>query len=145
MDCTSKQIGDACEMLVAAEIALIGGISAVKMPDTWRCFDVMAFPVDRAPQRISVKARTFKRGGDTFVSFDTADEFDWLAVILLPGEGQHRRIIIVPKCVADERARRYDPASKVPGLREWRQDEVSQSLREFEDNFCLSPTGKPLI
>jgi hypothetical protein len=31
---TSKQMGDACEMLVAAELTL-AGIPALKVPDNW--------------------------------------------------------------------------------------------------------------
>jgi hypothetical protein len=142
MDCTKKQMGDACEMLVAAEMTF-AGVPAVKMPDNWPCYDVIAQPKDRPPQRISVKSRTFKRGGDTFVSYEVNDQFDWLAIVLLPGGGEtERRMFIVPKAIADKRARKYNPASKVAGRREWRQDEVEESLREFENNFCLSPTGR---
>src|SRR6266487_1723238 len=82
---TSKQMGDACEMLVAAEMTL-AGVPAMKMPDTWPCYDVIAQPQGGGPpQRISVRSRTFKRGGDTFVSYDIKDQFDWLVIVLLPG------------------------------------------------------------
>jgi hypothetical protein len=67
---TSKQMGDACEMLVAAELTL-AGVPAMKMPDNWPCYDVIAQPKNGGvPQRISVKSRTFKRGGGTFVVYD---------------------------------------------------------------------------
>lgn len=83
-DYTSKQMGDACEMLIAAEVTL-AGIPALKVPDNWPCYDVIAQPKGGgAPQRISVKSRTFKRGGDTFVDFNSKDQFDWLAIVLLP-------------------------------------------------------------
>jgi hypothetical protein len=36
-------MGDACEMLVAAEMTL-AGIPAIKMPDNWPCYDVIAQP-----------------------------------------------------------------------------------------------------
>ena len=34
--CTTKQMGDACEMFVAAEMTL-AGVPAMKMPDNWPC------------------------------------------------------------------------------------------------------------
>ncbi len=57
----SKQMGDACEMLVAAELTL-AGIPAMRVPEQWPGYDVVAQPFDRGVQRISVKSRTFKRG-----------------------------------------------------------------------------------
>ncbi len=140
---TNKQMGDACEMVVAGELTL-AGIPAMKMPDNWPCYDVIAQPKDGGiPQRISVKSRTFKRGGDTFVSYEVKDEFDWLAIVLLPGANQvNRRIFIVPRAVADQRASRDRPTSKDADSRYWRQDRIAEVLAEFEDNFCLSPTGR---
>ena len=86
----TKQMGDACEMLVAGEMTL-AGVPAIKMPDNWPGYDVIAQPKDgRAPQRISVKSRTFKRGGDTFVDYYAKDEFDWLAIVLLSGADQSK-------------------------------------------------------
>src|SRR5439155_12160624 len=88
---TSKQMGDACEMLVAAEMTL-AGVPAMKMADNWPCYDVIAQPQHGGPpQRISVKSRTFKRGGDTFVVYDYRHPFDWLAIVLLPGADQTTR------------------------------------------------------
>ncbi len=51
---TTKQFGDACEMLVVAKLTL-NGMPTVKLPDTWPGYDLIAQPSDRAPQRISVK------------------------------------------------------------------------------------------
>src|SRR5208282_5993571 len=65
---TSKQMGDACEMLVAGEVTL-AGVPAFKMPDNWPHYDVIAQPKVGVPQRIYARSRTFKRGGDTFVDF----------------------------------------------------------------------------
>jgi hypothetical protein len=56
---TGKQIGDACEMLVAAELTL-AGIPALKVPDNWPGYDVVAQPAGDKPQRISVKSHTFR-------------------------------------------------------------------------------------
>lgn len=139
---TSKQMGDACEMLVASEMTL-AGIPAMKMPDNWPCYDIIAQPKDGgAPQRISVKSRTFKRGGDTFVSYEAKDEFDWLAIVLLPGDDQsERKIFIVTRSIADARAKHDGPAAK-SDERYWRQDKIAEVLSEFEGNFCLSKTGR---
>lgn len=135
-------MGDSCEMLVAAEMTL-AGVPAMKMPDNWPCYDIIAQQKDGgAPQRISVKSRTFKRGGDTFVEYDGKDQFDWLAIVLLPGaEQSKRRFFIVPKIIADERAGQHK--TKFPDDKYWRQDKIAESLAEFEDNFCLSATGLP--
>jgi hypothetical protein len=38
---TSKQMGDACEMLVAAEL-ILAGIPALKVPDNWPGYDVIS-------------------------------------------------------------------------------------------------------
>jgi hypothetical protein len=137
-------MGDACEMPVAAEMTL-AGIPTMKMPGNWPGYDVIAQPKDGgAPQRIPVKSRTFKGGADTFVGYDAEDQFDWLAIVLLPGEGQlKRRIFIVPKITADARARRAK--SKYPDDVYWRQDRVAGALPEFENNFCLSPNGMATI
>ena len=118
----------------------------MKMPDNWPGYDVIAQPKEGGiPQRISVKSRTFKRGSDTFVSYEAKDEFDWLAIVLLPGADQaRRRIFVVPRDVADQRASRDRPTSKDADSRYWRQDRISEVLAEYEDNFCLSRTGHAL-
>lgn len=142
---TSKQMGDACEMLVAAELTL-AGMPALKVPDNWPCYDVIAQPRDGGPPlRISVKSRTFKSGSGTFVSYDARDEFDFLAIVLLPGAGvPHRRIYLIPRAVADAKARRDKPTSKTADERYWRQDEIPMLFAAFRDNFVLSPTGSAI-
>jgi hypothetical protein len=141
---TSKQMGDACEMLIAAELTL-AGFPAAKMPDNWPHYDVVAQPKEGGPlQRVSVKSRTFKRGA-SFVAYDRRSKFDWLAVVLLPGDNQpQRRVFIVPRHVADERSRKDGPTAKTQDYY-WRQDEVPRLLSEFENNFALCPTGKPRV
>jgi hypothetical protein len=143
---TPKQMGDACEMLVAAEMTL-AGVPTQKMPDNWPCYDVIAQPKGGGvPQRISVKSRTFKRGSDTFVVYNVKDQFDWLAIVLLPGAGQtSRRVFIVPKDVADARARKNKATAKTADDRWWRQDQVAEVLAEFENNFCLSRAGAAVV
>src|ERR1700721_1300933 len=100
---TSKQKADACEMLVAAELTL-AGVPAMKMPDNWPHYDVVAQPPGGGPaQRISVKTRTYKAGDGRWVDYWRKDDFDWLAVVfLLPGEGRlNRRFFLVSKDLAD--------------------------------------------
>lgn len=138
---TSKQMGDACEMLVAAELTL-AGVPALKVPDNWPGYDVVAHPLGRTQQAISVKSRTFKRGGATFVEYRAQDSFDWLAIVLLPGGGEpRRRIFIIPRSLADETARRDSPTAKTADLRYWRQDQIPDRFAAFENNFALSANG----
>jgi hypothetical protein len=129
-------------MLVAAEMTLVG-MPALKVPDNWPCYDVIAQPKDgRPPQRISVKSRTFKLGGSTYVVYNSTDDFDWLAIVLLPGaDVKTRRIFVVPRALADDKARRDKPTSKTAHERYWRQDEIPKQFAAYENNFCLSPDG----
>jgi hypothetical protein len=138
---TSKQMGDACEMLVAAEVTL-AGVPALKVPDNWPHYDVIAQPKAGIPQRIYVRSRTFKRGGNTAVDFDSTAQFDWWAIVLLPGADLvTRRIFIIPRDVAEVRAKRNKPTTKWGHYRYLRQDKVAEVFSEFENNFRLSPTG----
>jgi len=134
---TTKQMGDACEMLVAAELTLAGN-PALKAPDYWPGSDVIAHPPGKQVKLISVKSRTFKRGA-AFVSYREQDVFDWLAIVLLPGGDQkERRIYLVPRLIADQKARRNRPTAKNASERYWRIDEVPTRFSEFESNFRLS-------
>ena len=136
----SKQMGDACEMLVAAELTL-AGIPALKVPDNWPHYDVIAQPLGQPPQRISVKSRTFKTG-PAFVAYNDYDAFDWLAIVILKPETRQRFIYIVPRALADEKARRYNPTSKVAHKLEFRIDEVERLFAEFEGNYELNLHGR---
>lgn len=137
---TSKQMGDACEMLVAAELTL-AGIPALKVPDNWPHYDVIAQPLGQPPQRISVKSRTFKRGA-AFVSYNSYDLFDWLAIVILKPETRERFIYIIPRALADENARRYSPTSKVAHQLEFRIDEVERLFAKHEGNYELHSNGR---
>ena len=139
---TSKQMGDACEMLVAAELTL-AGIPALKVPDNWPHYDVIAQPVGVSAQRISVKSRTFKRGA-AFVDYKVEDVFDWLAIVILTDEAaSERQVYVVPKIVADQYARRDKPTSKTASLRYYRIDEVERLFGSYRDNFVLSSGADP--
>jgi len=133
-------MGDACEMLVAAEMTL-AGVPAMKMPDNWPGYDVIAQPTDgRKTQRISVRSRTYKAAEGYWLDYYAKSEFDWLAVVLLPGPGQaSRRFFIIPKVVSDERL--HHPKGKDPNDKYCRIDRVAKTFAEFEDNFSLVTPG----
>lgn len=134
---TSKQMGDACEMLVAAELTL-AGIPALKVPDNWPHYDVIAQPLAGPAQRVSVKSRTFKKGA-AFVEYKVGDQFDWLAIVLLSPEGAEARdVYMVPRSIADRHARRDKPTSKTAQLRYYRIDEVERLFGAYRSNFVLS-------
>lgn len=130
---TSKQMGDACEMLVAAELTL-AGVPALKVPDNWPHYDVIAQPAGLPPQRVSVKSRTWKRGA-AYLEYNCHDEFDWLCAVIL--EGERRRLFVIPRDVADHHARR-DRSPKTAHLRYFRVDQVSEIFAQWENNFGLS-------
>jgi hypothetical protein len=81
----------------------------------WRdtVYDLIAQPVDaKRPVRISVKARTYKKGS-AFVTYNDTDQFDWLAIVLLEcGEDERRRLFLVPRDVSDARAKIDGPKAK---------------------------------
>ena len=138
---TSKQMGDACEMLVAAELTL-AGIPALKVPDNWPHYDVIAQPFERSAQRISVKSRTWKTG-PAYVEYNSTDAFDWLAIVLLgaaegEGAGQGRAIYLIPRDEADRLARQDKPTSKTANLRYFRIDQVEEIFARFRSNFQLA-------
>jgi hypothetical protein len=131
-------MGDACEMLVAAELTL-AGIPAIKAPEFWPNYDVIAQPVNEQPLRISVKSRTFKRR-PAYLAYSEHQVFDWIAIVLLNCDPLNsRRIFLIPREVADKHARRNKPSAKNAHERYWRVDEVATKFAEFENNFLLNP------
>lgn len=143
-DITTKQMGDACEMLVAAELTL-AGVPTIKAPDNWPNYDLIAQPRGTVgPQSISVKSRTFKRGRDCYVDYNINDNFDWLAIVILPNANKgepKRRVFIFPKTFSDVHFYRYGPATKSHNIMSVQIDKMIEIFPEFEDNFGLYPTG----
>jgi hypothetical protein len=131
---TAKQMGDAGEMLVAAELTL-AGVPALKAPDSWPGYDVIAQPRDGSkPLRISVKSRTFKRGS-AYVDYWVTDVFDWLAIVILPASTEpKRRFFLIPRMLDS-------PTAKTAAQRYWRIDEIARLFPLFESNFTLNPSG----
>ena len=138
-------------MLIAAEL-ILHGVPAFAAPDFWPGSDVGAQPTQpgTVPQRVSVKTRTYERK-NAFIGYDDIDEFDWLAVVILPGPGcERRRFFIVPRDIADQRATPEDRTWRkkrperhagksffVRNLVKW-PAEHRQGLADYEDNFVLS-------
>lgn len=142
---TPKQMSDACEMLVAAELTL-AGIPALKVPDNWPGYDLIAQPPGTSePQRISVKSRTFKQG-PAYIGYSVTDPFEWLALVILPGDSEtRRRIFVIPREVADEKARRNKPTTKSANGRYWSIAEVETIFAAFESNFSLRRSEEQLF
>lgn len=104
---TTKQMGDACEMLVAAELTL-AGVPAVWLPDLWPHYDVIAELPGREPQKVSVKSRTPGKHHSR-VGFDP-DTCDWLAIVLFDKDGRH--VFVLPKDVAEAHSSKPPRAKK---------------------------------
>lgn len=145
---TTKQMGDAGEMLVAGELTL-HGIPAFIVPSQWRGYDVVGECPERGLQRISVKTRNFSHSN--FVSYRDADEFDWLAIVVLPATAKYRRrTFIVPRNVANTRS--YESPNwdghgfhvhklvRRPTFPSDSRLHLDCGLADYEDNFCLSST-----
>ena len=141
---TTKQMGDAGEMLVAAELTL-AGVPALKVADNWPGYDVVAQPPDnwpgygvttqpseRAPQRISVKSRT--KGKMTYVGFDPA-KADWLAIVFIDNSTfpASRQYYIMPMDISES----YSYSKKTGAPRGLYVTTIRKKFTNFEDNFKL--------
>ena len=132
---TRKQMGDACEMLIAAELTL-AGVPALKVPDNWPGYDVLAQPPQKKIERISVKSRTYKKG-PAYLSYDANDVFDWLAIVILGNKESERNIYIVPRNVADKEARKNKKGTKTETSRYWQLSEIDSKFGKYLNNFSL--------
>lgn len=132
-------MGDACEMLVAAEMTL-AGVPALKVPDNWPAYDIIAQPLGGPVQRISVKSRNYKANAG-FLIYDVNDKFDWIAMVLLecPHEDTlQRQIYIVPKKVADKRMSKNKEGTKTQHERRCALNKISSVFSKYLNNFDLS-------
>ncbi|TPO01480.1 hypothetical protein [Mesorhizobium sp. B1-1-5] len=137
---TKKQMGDAAEMIVAAELTL-AGVPALKVPDNWPHYDVIAQPVAGEPQRVSVKARTYKKGA-AYVQYLATDEFDWLAIVIVAADGSNaRNVYIIPRSEADAQAQRNAPHTKTADIRYIPIDQIERRFGQYRDNFKLRRQG----
>jgi hypothetical protein len=150
---TDKQKGNAGEMIVAAEIALTGGIPAFLIPADWPSYDVIAQPAGACRLRISVKTRGYARSGN-FVGWAETAEFDWLAIVILPGVGfERRRVFMLPYDVAMRRSYyteyRRGRGFFVHRLIEWPNGDGTAAggngVADFEDNYRLDVTPRMQI
>lgn len=145
---TTKQMGDAAEMLVAAELTL-AGIPALKVPDNWPGYDVVAQPPadwpgyaasidnsDHAPQRVSVKSRTPGKHHSR-VGFDPAT-CDWLAIVLLEDVG--RRIFVLPSALAESYSSKPPRARKRTPCHLYFAKPRMPPLLHYKNNFALRRT-----
>lgn len=144
MPLTSKHKGDACEMLVAAELTL-AGIPAMKMPDNWPHYDVIAQPEEGSPQRISVKARAYRVERSHRIGYRYAGDFEWLAaVILMPptdDKEYQRYIYFIPRTIFEERVTSAGSRARADDCY-CAIDQLMDDFADYRDNFQLSPTGK---
>jgi TetR/AcrR family transcriptional regulator, transcriptional repressor of bet genes len=129
---STRLIGDACALLVAAELTL-AGVPALKAPEYWPGYNVIAQPRGRPPQRVLVKSGTFTRGAAN-VAYSTLDVFDWMAFVIFVGET--RRCFVVPRSVIEDTVQKFGSEPAI-NLREYRIDDVAEQFAVFENNFCL--------
>jgi hypothetical protein len=134
---TAEQMSDACDMLVAAELTL-AGIPALKVPDHWPGYEVIAQPPGKSgPQRISVKSGTLEQEA-AYIGYCATDPFEWLALVILPRDSaSQRRIFVIPRDIADEKAGRNKHTTKSAKERHWSTVEVAKVFADFESNFAL--------
>ena len=127
----NKQMGDACEMLVAAKLTL-HGVPAIKVPDNWPDYDVVAHLGDQL-QRISVKSRSV--GNLHYIGFNP-ETCDWLAIALIFDDGT-RQFFIIPQDIAKTNA--FRPSFIVPKAATHRVyvRAIFKALSAYKDNFTL--------
>ena len=53
-------------------------------------------------------------------------------------------VFLIPRAIADAKARRDKATAKTAKLRYWRIDEIATKFAELENNFSLNPQGASL-
>ncbi len=117
---------NACALLVAAELSL-AGLRALRVPNDWPGYDVLAFPPGSVPKRIAVTSAKFTPG-ELDIDVPASDEWDWLAIVVLPGEGEpNRRLFLLPRSAAVRQS--------------YRIAEIKSQFGAFENNLQLRETS----
>lgn len=130
--CTTKQIGDAAEYLIAGLMTLQGGAPTFVIADNWPDFDLIAQPPDRGPlQRVNVKSVREKSTLPGVVL--KPGNWHWVAFAWIPEVGQPR-FWLIPRHVFDK---------KVGQKGQWRVSYKRATVEfvRFKDNFGLCLTG----
>ncbi|HTD16120.1 MAG TPA: hypothetical protein VK673_13140 [Chthoniobacterales bacterium] len=128
-DATTKQFGDACEMLVCAELTL-AGLPAQKMGDCWPGYDLVA-ETAAGLKRISVKG--LRAGNGKIASwwqFSDEADWDWLALVRVNVETGEREIFLLSR----EKAIALRKPTADGHYRLWRSN---PSLQAYRNNFSL--------
>ena len=127
-------MGDACEMLIAAEMTF-EGVPAQRVTENWPGYDVIAQPINGPPQRISVKSRT-PGPRHSRLGFDP-ETCDWLAIVLIL-QNRERRCFVLSSNVAKKHASKQARKGKPYALSFAKLQKQPELLR-YKDNFKLDP------
>lgn len=95
---TTKQFGDACEHYVVAMLGF-ANVPAIKTPECWPGYDVIAQPAGLAPQRINVKGRRWTSTARAF-RIEARAEWDWLAAVVSNATDNSLRCWLLPRSMA---------------------------------------------
>lgn len=135
---TSKKIlGDAGEHYALSQLSF-SGMSAVKMPDNWKAYD-LAVETGDGLVRVSVKTRseTSRWKAGSWFNFDDRLECDWVIFVFKTKEGPLRSWVI-PYDVALDNANRVTERNKAPWDRYVSWAKLNrQPLDQYEDNWRM--------
>ena len=123
-------------MFVVAELMFTGS-PAIKMPDDWRGYDVIA-EADADLIRISVKGMRFdsrraNRNQAGWWAFEPDNEWDWLALVFLNVDDGTQQAYLVPRLWA------LDNSFPRPDGKRAINRRNNAELARFASNFALAP------
>lgn len=108
----------------------------MKLPDTWPGYDLIAQPVDRTPQRISVKG-TRRQWSGAYIRYVLGEnDFDWLAVVMVDGDNSET-VYIVPRAAFEGVAGRSVSAKNGRVLVYMPQSKFKALFTQYESNWQL--------
>lgn len=126
----TKQFGDACEHYVLAMLGF-ANVPAVKMPDNWPGYDVVAQLHPGQLQQIAVQGRRLPNSGMAF-RLKSGAVWDWFAAVPHCAKNSSTRCWILPRRTA------LLLSTKMPVASEHRLNiSVLQEHPEWESNFKL--------